>query len=63
MIIPQLTSYSWVKSWKYFLHMESNKKNEMNKYNKTETNSQTENKVLVISGEKEMGKGKVGVGV
>jgi len=43
--------------------MESNKKNEMNKYNKTETNSQTENKVLVISGEKEMGKGKVGVGV
>ena len=43
--------------------MESNKKNEMNKYNKTETNSQTENKVLVISGEKEMGRGKVGVGV
>ena len=43
--------------------MESNKKNEMNKYNKTETNSQTENKVLVISGEKEIGRGKVGVGV
>ena len=43
--------------------MESNKKNEMNKYNKTETNSQTKNKLLVISGEKEMGRGKVGLGV
>ena len=43
--------------------MECNKKNEMNKYNKTETNSQIENKLLVISGEREMGRGKIKVGV
>ena len=34
----------------------------MNEYNKTETDSQIENKLLVISGEREGGRGKIEVG-
>ena len=39
-----------------------NLKNETKEYNKTETDSDTENKLVVTSGEREGGSGKIGVG-